>query len=266
LLAHGIGVALILGSADLRFEAPARPPDIGRSEASSPSGEHSAPLPLALPRMMPVHEPFDLGATRAPVPYAAKWRQMTFAIEQDRAILAGCPREPERCPPAAKRLLAIVDAARTMKGRARLGEINRSLNLAIRYQSDAVRHGTPDVWSSPLDTLASGAGDCEDYAIAKYLALSEAGMAPADLRLVIVGDTRLRQDHAVLAARLDGRWLLLDNRTLLLVDDQEARDYVGLTAFALQDQPLLMAADHREPMGGRTPPPNDAARPQPGRS
>jgi predicted transglutaminase-like cysteine proteinase len=192
---------------------------------------------------------------------------MTFGIEQDRAILAGCRREPERCPPAAERLLAIVDAARLKHGRARLGEVNRSLNLAITYRSDAVRHGTPDAWSSPLATLSSGAGDCEDYAFAKYLALSEAGMAPTDLRFVIVRDTRLRQDHAVLAARLDDRWLVLDNRTLLLVDDHDARDYVGVTSFALQDQTFVIAADHRESMRDGIPPlVEDAAHPRPGRS
>ena len=55
------------------------------------------------------------------------------------------------------------------------------------------------------------AKDCEDYAIAKYVALREAGVEAADLRFLLVRD-RLAGDHAVLGVRYEGRWLILDNR------------------------------------------------------
>ena len=83
--------------------------------------------------------------------------------------------------PAALKFLDIVDAARLREGRARLGEINRAINLAIRPISDLAQHGQIDVWTSPLATLARGGGDCEDYAIAKFVALRRAGIAPDDL-------------------------------------------------------------------------------------
>src|SRR5437899_1466539 len=47
----------------------------------------------------------------------------------------------------------------------------------------------------------------------------EVGLDNEDLRLLIVRDTKLREDHAVVAARLDGRWLVLDNRRLVLLED-----------------------------------------------
>ena len=53
--------------------------------------------------------------------------------------------------------------------------INRDINMAIRPTSDLAQWGVTDRWSAPLATLASGRGDCEDYAIAKYVALREAG-------------------------------------------------------------------------------------------
>ncbi len=62
-----------------------------------------------------------------------------------------------------------------------------------------------DRWSAPLVTFASGRGDCEDYAIAKYVALREAGIAEADLRLVISHDSAIGEDHAVVTARVDGK-------------------------------------------------------------
>src|SRR5713226_6636122 len=55
--------------------------------------------------------------------------------------------------------LALCDEAR--EGRARLGEINRAINLAIKPASDLAQYGEIDVWTSPLVTFTRGAGDCE---------------------------------------------------------------------------------------------------------
>ena len=74
-------------------------------------------------------------------------------------------------------------------------------------------------------TFGSGAGDCEDYAIAKYTALRLAGVADDDLRIVIMHDTISGEDHAVAAARLEGRWLTLDNRRMAMVEDVYVRNY-----------------------------------------
>jgi len=52
-----------------------------------------------------------------------------------------------------------------------------------------------------------------------------AGIAPGDLRIVILRDTMRGEDHAVAAARLDGRWLTLDNRRMAMVEDAQVRNY-----------------------------------------
>jgi len=203
----------------------------------------------ALPPWIPSRpEPFALGSSPSALDaFRAKWLQVRDEIAQDAIMLAGCRSVPETCPPAARRFLALIDGARGKEGRALLGEINRAVNLAIRYVSDLKQHGS-DVWSAPLATFASGQGDCEDYAIAKYLALRERGIATENLRLVVV-QTRRDRAHAVLAARLDDCWLLLDNTALVLVPDHERTDYRPLIAFgaeadlanaetALVDRPL----------------------------
>jgi predicted transglutaminase-like cysteine proteinase len=123
------------------------------------------------------------------------------------------------------RLLAIVDAGRQRYGRAKLGEINRAINLAIRSTSDEAQYGETDVWAAPLTTFSRGAGDCEDYAIAKFAALRLAGIAADDLRILILRDPVRGEDHAVAAARLDGRWLTLDNRRMAMVEDADIRNY-----------------------------------------
>jgi predicted transglutaminase-like cysteine proteinase len=149
-------------------------------------------------------------------------------------VLALCRASPGDCPSVpTRRFLAIIASAQARQGRARLGEINRAINLSIRPMSDLAQYGVVDLWTSPLATLATGAGDCEDYAIAKYVALREAGLSSQDLRLLIVRDTKLREDHAVVVARLDGRWLVLDNRRLVLLEDVQLKQYAPM--FEIDD-------------------------------
>jgi predicted transglutaminase-like cysteine proteinase len=172
-------------------------------------------------------EPFGLFAARlSGGGLLAKWLGVQRRLEDEMVQLALCEGDRDGCvSSAALQFLAIVDAAKARDGRGRLGEINRAINLAIRPTSDLAQYGEIDVWSSPLATLARAAGDCEDYAIAKFVALRLAGLSPDDLRIVIMRDTISGEDHAVAAARLDGRWLTLDNRRMAMVEDAQIRNY-----------------------------------------
>jgi predicted transglutaminase-like cysteine proteinase len=171
-----------------------------------------------------------------------KWLEVERKLDDERVQLALCDGDRDACvSPAALQLLAIVDNARARDGRARLGEINRAINLAIRPMSDLAQHGAIDVWSSPLVTFTSGAGDCEDYAIAKFVALRQAGIAPDDIRIVIMRDTVRGEDHAVAAARVDGHWLMLDNRRMAMIEDTYVRNYRPL--FVIDQHGVMKYAD-----------------------
>jgi predicted transglutaminase-like cysteine proteinase len=161
----------------------------------------------------------------------AKWRDVLARINSEEETLAACRASPDACSPAARRLLQLVELGRQRAGRARLGEINRAVNLSIKATSDWSQYGVDDFWSAPLATIEKGAGDCEDYAILKYLALREAGVSPNDLRLLIVSYPRRRTIHAVLAVHLDEEWLLLDNLTMVMVNSLEATQYRPLIAL-----------------------------------
>ena len=185
----------------------------------------------------PAHTgPFGMASTHGGT-MPAKWRILQPAIAMEIRLLDSCRADPQSCTPAAARFLSIVDTARARAGRARIGEINRAINLAIRPESDVVRFGAPDVWTTPLTTFAAGAGDCEDYAIAKYVALREAGVAPEDLRIVIVRNLARAEDHAVAAARVDDQWLILDNRHMLLLNDSQATGLTPLVTLDHNDGP-----------------------------
>ncbi len=174
-------------------------------------------------------EPFGLDV----VPVTAgelvtKWNGVTADLRAESDVLARCGDGATSCPAAAQKFLDVVAQGRMQEGRARIGVINRAINLAVRPTSDLAQWGVADRWSAPLATLTSGRGDCEDYAIAKYAALIAIGFAEDDLRLVIVRDTAIGEDHAIVAARLDGSWIVLDNRRLALVTDVEMQRVVPL--------------------------------------
>ncbi|QOZ22904.1 transglutaminase-like cysteine peptidase [Bradyrhizobium sp. CCBAU 51753] len=182
-----------------------------------------SPGPAALMRKSA--EPFGLPtALLADGGLHDKWLGVQHRLADELVQLAICDGDREGCAsPEALRFLAIIDAGRARDGRARLGVINRAINLAIRPGSDLALHGEADVWTSPLATFALGSGDCEDYAIAKFVALRKAGVAPEDLRIVVMHDVISGEDHAVVTARLDGHWLTLDNRRMAMIEDSDVR-------------------------------------------
>ena len=67
----------------------------------------------------------------------------------------------------------------------KLLEINNFFN-AIPFKSDLEHWGQDDYWATPIEFLATQAGDCEDYTIAKYFSLIEIGIPTEKLRLIYV--------------------------------------------------------------------------------
>lgn len=147
-----------------------------------------------------------------------KWQQVKSRLSGERKILADCRNDMSSCPDAARLLITLIDNAMKRDGRMRIAEINRSINLTIRFAEDRQTYGVDELWATPLMTFERRAGDCEDYAIAKFVALQEMGFDPRDVRIVIIRDEK-GQGHAMAAARHDGRWLILDNRHLGIQDD-----------------------------------------------
>ena len=195
----------------------------GDSNTHADGSARTATLDPAQPKSPsspPVSEPFGLTAT--PVWFGqvlTKWHGVESRIRTDNEVFARCAQSEQRCPQGARTFLAIVAQGRALNGIARIGVINRAVNLAIEPMSDMAQWGVPDRWSPPLETFTTGRGDCEDYAIAKYVALTAAGIPAQDVKLVIVRNTAANEDHAIVAVRDGGDWIMLDNRWLTLVKD-----------------------------------------------
>ncbi|WP_405278086.1 transglutaminase-like cysteine peptidase [Cobetia sp. Ld8] len=80
--------------------------------------------------------------------------------------------------------------------RRQLMEVNDFFNR-MHFSDDVRVWGEEDYWATPLEFLGAGAGDCDDFAMAKYLTLRELGVPEDRLRLHYVKALSLNQFHMV---------------------------------------------------------------------
>lgn len=67
-----------------------------------------------------------------------------------------------------------------------MSEINREANKKIIYTSDIENYNLVDYWATPEETISSGKGDCDDYAILKYFNALASGVDENSLSLAYV--------------------------------------------------------------------------------
>jgi predicted transglutaminase-like cysteine proteinase len=101
----------------------------------------------------------------------------------------------------------------------KLLRVNEFFNRRIQFESDQLAWGSSDYWATPMETLARGKGDCEDFTIAKYFTLLDLKVPNEQLRLVYVKariggpSSNIEQAHMVLAyyPSADAEPVVLDN-------------------------------------------------------
>ena len=151
-----------------------------------------------------------------------KWQTALERYAAERATAEGRPcTEPASLACRYREWQTFLDGLRGQSRRQQLIAVNRFMN-ARPYRSDKDTWGASDHWSTPGEFLTRS-GDCEDYAIAKFLSLKELGWSDDALRLVAVKDQKLGIGHAVVVAYLGGRTWLLDNQ----IKDVTATDRVS---------------------------------------
>ncbi len=155
-----------------------------------------------------------------------QWRGVLERVEAERPRWRACALDPKRCPNRAaaawRALLASLDGAPLID---QLHAVNRFANQ-FRYKADEQNWGKSDHWATPFEFLARS-GDCEDYAIVKYLSLRELGVPAERMRVVVLKDTLRDLAHAVLAVRdEEGRIWILDNVTNAVLRHDRLGHYV----------------------------------------
>lgn len=136
---------------------------------------------------------------------------------------------------AAKRLKAwqkLVNRIWGADSMHQLREVNRFFNQA-RFVDDRTLWKQEDYWASPQEFLIKFAGDCEDFAIAKYFTLRAVGIPEKKLYLTYVKAIRLRQAHMVVTYFKQPRTtpLVLDNLNPKILPATQRRDLVPVYSF-----------------------------------
>ena len=115
-----------------------------------------------------------------------------------------------------REMIAQVDG---LDEREMIERVNTFFNGRLAFEDDAAIWQQPDYWATPLEAMGRGAGDCEDFAIAKYITLRLLGVSDDKLRLIYVraqiggAESKLSQAHMVLGhfASPTDEPLVLDN-------------------------------------------------------
>ncbi len=127
----------------------------------------------------------------------------------------------------------LVAAKRAKQDQQKLALINDFFNQHIHFVDDLSHWGKNDYWATPLEFIASGAGDCEDFSIAKYFSLKEVGIAEEKLRLTYVKAIKLGQAHMVLTYFAHPRSipLVLDNLIPEIKQADQRKDLLPVYSF-----------------------------------
>jgi predicted transglutaminase-like cysteine proteinase len=79
----------------------------------------------------------------------------------------------------------------------KLHAVNRFFNRN-RFLTDLEHWHKEDYWATPIEFISTKGGDCEDFAIAKYITLRALEIPDEKLRITYVKSLRLNQAHMVL--------------------------------------------------------------------
>jgi predicted transglutaminase-like cysteine proteinase len=148
---------------------------------------------------------------------------------------------------------ALIRASLALSDAEKLEAVNRFFNHRIRFGEDLEVWGQPDYWASPLETLERGAGDCEDFAIAKFFTLRLLGIPEHNLRLMYTTLSSTHQAHMVLGYWSGGAEVLLvldsllaDIRPLAQRHDLQMQFAFDTThLYRFEDNRLVVAGDAR---------------------
>lgn len=178
-----------------------------------------------------------------------------FALDTERMLA----QLSKRFGPSANRnfndWVKLQDDAKNRSEAEKLRRVNEFFNRRIQFGDDIQIWGQSDYWATPLETLGRGAGDCEDFSIAKYFTLLNLGISNEQLRLVYVkariGDASspVQIAHMVLAyyQTPDSEPLILDN---LITDLRPASRRPDLQPiFSFNSQGIWQGAGGRDAQG-----------------
>ena len=103
----------------------------------------------------------------------------------------------------------------------------------VEWLWDIDHWGQEDYWATPIETLATNGGDCEDYSIGKYFSLTSLGMKVAKLRITYVKALNYNIAHMVLAyyPSPSSEPFILDNINKTILPASQRPDLLPIYSF-----------------------------------
>lgn len=91
----------------------------------------------------------------------------------------------------------LLETSRGLSEQEKLVAVNNFFNRKIKFTDDIIHWQKEDYWATPFEFIGTGAGDCEDFSIAKYFSLLELGVSDDKLRMTYVKALAYNQAHMV---------------------------------------------------------------------
>ncbi len=151
-------------------------------------------------------------------------------------ILKNAEKRYGNLGPARQRILDwsdLIQRSGELPEKDKLTAVNRFFNAKLRFVDDQRNWGQNDYWATPIEALVKGAGDCEDYSIAKYFTLRRLGIPAEKLRITYVKALNYNQAHMVLTfyATPTADPLVLDNLISDIRPASQRKDLLPVYAF-----------------------------------
>ncbi|PHS69038.1 MAG: sulfate adenylyltransferase [Methylophaga sp.] len=127
----------------------------------------------------------------------------------------------------------LIEQSAPLSDLEKLQAVNQFFNANVIFINDLALWGQEDYWATPLEMLSIGAGDCEDYSIAKYFTLKALGVDEEKLRLTYVKAVEINQAHMVLTYFENKRAipLVLDNLITEIKPANQRKDLIPVYSF-----------------------------------
>lgn len=103
----------------------------------------------------------------------------------------------------------------------------------LQFTTDQKLWGQNNYWATPIEFIGANAGDCEDFALAKYFSLLAIGIDDDKLRVLMVKSLTLNQYHMVVAyyEYPTAEPLILDNIDGLIKKASNRKDLIPVYSF-----------------------------------
>ena len=138
----------------------------------------------------------------------------------------------EQAKRRAEALGKLLSSLHGLSDQEKLEKVNTFFNQ-MHFVSDEALWKQKDYWATRMEFIGKGAGDCEDFVIAKYFTLKQLGVPTTKLFFTYVKAVKFQQGHMVLTYYETPKSipLVLDNINFKILPATKRNDLIPVYSF-----------------------------------